>query len=63
MVMGCLILLSLLIKDALKHHTYGDFKQHERGIFWINIGLNWNRKIEFKLLKGGRHWDKVDVEK
>ena len=32
MLMDCLVLSSLLVKGALKHHTYDDFKQHKRGI-------------------------------
>ena len=39
MLMDCLILLNLLIKGALKHHTYDDFKQHRKDHFWANIGL------------------------
>ena len=53
MLMGCIISLSMLIKGALKHHTYDDFKQHKRGDFWINIGLSLNG-IKVQLPKGAR---------
>ena len=33
MLTGCIVLISMLTKDALRHHTYGDFKQHRTGIF------------------------------
>ena len=37
-----MLLVSMLIKGALKHHTYSDFKQHRRGILGINIGVSLN---------------------
>ena len=42
MLMVGLMLLRMLIKNALKEHAYGDFKQHKRGIIGINIGLSLN---------------------
>ena len=35
MLMSCLILLTMLIKGALKHHTYGDFKPTHKWHFVI----------------------------
>ena len=53
MLISCILLLSILIKGALKHHPYDDFKQHIKGVSWINIGLSLNWKtFKFKLPKG-----------
>jgi hypothetical protein len=59
MLMGCHIALSLLIKGALKYHTYVNFKQCSRG----NIELNLMGKSKFKLPKGARRWDKSGSRK
>ena len=42
MLISCLILLRVLIKGALQHHTYDDFSEHIRGIILIDIGLSLN---------------------
>lgn len=45
MLKGCLIILSLLIEGALKHHTHDDFKPHRKYYFiWIEIGLGLNEE-------------------
>lgn len=48
--MGCLILLSMLIKGALKHHTYGKFKQHIGGSFYT---------VEFECLISSSYYQRV----
>ena len=45
------MLFSILIKDVLKHHTYGDFEQHRREILQINIGLGSKKKTQKKTKK------------
>ena len=48
------MLLSKLIKIALKHHTYDEFKQHKRQILNEDrVKFKW-KKIKFKLLKNAR---------
>ena len=44
MLKSNLIILSLLIKGAIKHHTYGGYNNTKEDFFKINIELSLNEK-------------------
>ena len=41
---GLPYITKMLMKGALKHHACGDFKQHRRATFWINVEWSLNGK-------------------
>ena len=51
MLMDCLMLLGMLMKVALKHHTYNEIKQYIRHVLEIDLGSNFNDFLEVQATK------------